>query len=277
MRLKLDRNWMARLPRGDMLTWIELALLALIAVQLARIVWTVLTPVGPFGDWRPRQAAVPSEEVRRTLFAGFDPFFRSSVPGNGGEQVVTALDLKLFGTRINEGAGSGSAIIATPDGLQASFAPGDEILPGVMLKAVAFDHVVIDRGGSAETLYLDQSTPAPVVTPDGAAPLSASPPASASGSGELTPGAVRREISFSPRTEGARVTGVMVSPSGGGEAFQAAGFRPGDVIVQVNGRPISSTGDLQSLLGQLTPGSRLSLQVERGGRVVPVAMFLTSQ
>lgn len=264
---------MARLPRGDLLIWVELALLALVAVQVARIVWTVLTPVGPFGDWRPRQAAVPSAEVRRALFAGFDPFFRTTVPDGDGEQVVTALDLKLFGTRINEGAGSGSAIIATPDGLQASFAPGDEVLPGVVLTSVAFDHVVLDRGGSAETLYLDQSTAAPVAAPDGDARVSAP----SSGGGDLTPGDVRRDIGFSPRTEGGRVTGVAVSPSGTGDAFQSAGFQPGDIIVQVNGRPIASTGDLQALMGQLTPGSRLSLHVERGGKVVPVAIILSSQ
>jgi general secretion pathway protein C len=45
----------------------------------------------------------------------------------------------------------------------------------------------------------------------------------------------------------------------------------------VNGRAVSSAGDIQTLIGQLTPGSRLSFQVERGAAVVPVAMFLSSQ
>ena len=274
MRLKLDRNWMARVRRGDLLTWMELALLALIAVQLARIVWTVLTPVGPFGDWRPRQAAVPSAEMRRALFTGFDPFFRVAAPGGSAEQVVTSLDLKLFGTRINEGSGGGSAIIATPDGMQGSFVPGDEILPGVSLKSVAFDHVVIDRGGRDETLFLDQSGAAPLAEPGASAPAAAAP---TSAGGELSPENVRREISFAPRMEGGRVTGIVVSPSGEGHAFRTAGFRPGDIIVQVNGRPVSSAGDIQTLVGQLAPGSRLSFQVERGAAVVPVAMFLSSQ
>lgn len=276
MRLKLDRNWMTRVPRGDLLTWVELTLLALIAVQLARILWTVLTPVGPFGDWRPRQAAVPSAEVRRALFAGFDPFFRVAAPGGSAEQVVTSLDLKLFGTRINEGSGGGSAIIATPDGMQGSFVPGDEILPGVSLKSVAFDHVVIDRGGRDETLFIDQSGAAPLATPEAGAPAAA-PAAPASADADLTPDNVRREISFAPRTEGGRVTGIVVSPSGDGQAFRTAGFRSGDIIVQVNGRTVSSAGDIQTLVGQLTPGSRLSFQVERGAAVVPVAMFLSSQ
>lgn len=272
MRLKLDRNWISRLPRGDMLTWLELVLLALIAVQLARIVWTVMTPVGPFGDWRPRQAAIPSAEARKALFSGFDPFFRTVSPGEA--QAVTGLNLVLFGTRLNEGSGSGSAIIATPDGMQASYAPGDDILPGVKLKSVAFDHVIIDRGGAEETLYLDQSGMAPIAAPEGE---SAFPSPDIRGSGGLTPENVRSDIGFVPRTEGGRVTGIAVSPAGTGDAFQIAGFKPGDVIVQVNGRAISSTADIQTLTGQLAPGSRISLQVERGANVVPLAMILSSQ
>jgi general secretion pathway protein C len=158
--------------------------------------------------------------------------------------------------------------------MQGSFVPGDEILPGVTLKSVAFDHVVIDRGGRDETLFLDQSGAVPLATPDASAPAAAAP---ASASGELTPENVRQEIGFAPRTEGGRVTGIAVSPSGDGQAFRTAGFRPGDVIVQVNGRPVSSAGDIQTLVGQLAPGSRFSLQVERGATIVPVAMFLSSQ
>jgi general secretion pathway protein C len=265
---------LARLPRGDVFAWVELVLLALIALQLARIVWAVVTPVGIFGDWRPRQADIPSAETRMALFSSFDPFFRTAAPG--GDQVVTALNLKLFGTRLNEGSGSGSAIIATPDDMQASFAPGDEILPGVTLKSVAFDHVVIDRGGREETLFLDQSSPAPVAQP-AANPAAASNAVPARPDQALTAENVQRDIAFAPRTENGRVTGLAVSPSGTGAAFQTAGFRPGDVIVQVNGRAIASAADIQTLAGQLAPGSRISLQVERGANIVPIAMILSSQ
>ena len=264
---------MSRLPRGDLFTWIELFLLALIAVQLARLVWTVITPVGPFGDWRPRQVAIPSAEVRQALFSSFDPFFRTTA--GGGQQVVTSLDLKLFGTRINEGSGSGSAIIATPDQMQGSYAPGDEILPGVTLKSVAFDHVVIDRGGREETLFLDQSQLAPVAQPEGSSETAS--PASRPASGTLDAENVRSDISFAPRSEGSRVTGILVSPTGQEETFRAAGFQPGDVIVQVNGRGIASAGDIQTLSGQMKPGARLSLQVERGANIVPIALILSSQ
>jgi general secretion pathway protein C len=267
---RLARNW---------LSLIETLLLALLVVQGARLVWALVTPVDSFGDWRGTQAVAPSAAARQTLFAAFDPFFRTT----GDEQahsVVTSLALTLFGTRVNEGSGLGSAIIATPDGVQTSFGVGDEILPGVRLKAVAFDHVVIDRGGAEETIFLDQSVPAPLATPsvDGTVqPMSGGPPQSVVP--QMPPprfdpsvSAVRSDIGFAPRVQNGRVTGFMLSPKG--PAFQAAGFQSGDVVTQVNGRPIASSDDLQSLQAQLVPGARLSLSVERGESAVPIALTL---
>ena len=70
------------------------------------------------------------------------------------------------------GSGLGSAILAGPDGVQDSFAVGQEVMSGVVLDAVNFDHVVLDRGGEKETLYLDQSVPAESVGTEEPAPIS---------------------------------------------------------------------------------------------------------
>lgn len=168
------------LPQGGPLAWLEIVLLMVLAVQLARLVWTVATPVGPLGRWLPEQPAQMTPAARTALFARFDPFFRGGTAS--GPVAVTSLSLKLFGIRMNEASGQGSAIIAGPDGIQSSVGVGDEIVAGVTLKSVAIDHVVIDRGGAEETLYLDQSQAAPVATPGGpptpgATPLPAGPPA----------------------------------------------------------------------------------------------------
>ena len=56
MRLAIDpRRWrlFRRLPRYSRLSLTELVLLALLAVQGARLVWAIVTPLGPLGDWRP--------------------------------------------------------------------------------------------------------------------------------------------------------------------------------------------------------------------------------
>ena len=160
------QRMLRRLPRGGPLAWLEVLLLIGLAIALARLVWTVVTPVGPFGDWRPREAMVLPADARMALFARFDPFYRTVA--DEGAQPVTSLSLALFGVRINEATGLGSAIIATPDGVQSSYAVGDEITGGVTLKAVAIDHVVLAKSGADELLYLDQSEPAPVVAPGGA-------------------------------------------------------------------------------------------------------------
>ncbi|QJB70380.1 type II secretion system protein N [Parasphingorhabdus halotolerans] len=146
--------------------WARIAsgiIVILLVIQLIRLVWAVLVPLGPVGDWQANEVQVLSPQSRLALFTSFDPFFRSA-PAQSGN-VVTSLQLTLFGIRMNEGSGLGSAILAGPDGVQESYAVGDEIVAGAKLHNVQFDHVVIDRGGALESLYMDQSVPAETVNP----------------------------------------------------------------------------------------------------------------
>lgn len=135
----------------------------LLLVQAIRLIWVVVTPLGPVGDWRANEVQVLSPQARLSLFSSFDPFFRNGPAVSGN--VVTSLQLTLYGIRMNAGSGLGSAILAGTDGVQDSYAVSDEIQPGVTLASVHFDHVVIDRGGVMESLYLDQSIPAETVDP----------------------------------------------------------------------------------------------------------------
>lgn len=269
--------------------WIEAALLVVLAIQIARVLWALVTPVGLFGDWRAREPVVVSADARTALFTGFDPFFRSGASVEGGVQQVTSLPFLLFGIRLNEASGQGSAIIANEAGEQASYAVGDEIAPGVVLKAVQFDHVVIERGGANETLYIDQSGEAPLVAPPaeagseglptsmatGSAPVAApSPTAGGAPAGPPSAEAVLRAVDMEARTDTNGVTGIVLNPNDGSEALARAGFRAGDIIVQVNGRRVTSMEDLIQLQAAIRPGARLSLMVERGGSNVPVSLTL---
>ena len=272
MRLALDpRAWrlLRRLPRTNVYSLLELLLLLLLAVQSARLVWALVTPVDPLGDWRIAAPVVPGEAQRLALFRGFDPFFRLSSAGQGSA-VVTSLQLKLYGVRVNEATGQGSAIIAGPDDVQNSYAIGDEIMPGVTLQAVGHDSVTISRGGSPEQIFLDQSAEAPVATP-GAAGVPVTDTTLAAGD-SLTPAQIQSEIQFLPRLSGGRINGIVVRPQGTGAAFRAAGFREGDIIVAVNGKPITGIGDLQNAAAALPGGGNLSVTVERGAQQAPIAI-----
>lgn len=242
-----------------------------------RLLFVVVTPVGPVGEWRANDVQVLSPQSRLALFSSFDPFFRDTPAETGN--VVTSLQLTLYGIRMNEGSGLGSAILAGPEGVQDSFAVGDEILPGVKLYSVQFDHVIIDRNGAKESLYMDQSVPAETVGGDeqtGNSSAIASDGDSATVISSLNVG-VANAVSFQPRNVGGKVTGIIVSPQGDGALFKAAGFRDGDIIVSVNGRKVSSIADIQALKSQIKPGARLSVDVERGANTVPIAVNLGGQ
>ena len=241
-----------------------LAILAvLLLVQAVRLIWLVLTPLGPVGDYRADEVQILSPQSRLTLFSSFDPFFRSDAAQSAS--VVTSLQLTLFGIRMNEASGLGSAILAGPDGVQTNYAVGEEIMSGVALDSVEFDHVIINRGGVRESLYLDQSIPAQTVGTDD--PVA---PASLTAADNEIPGVA----SLAPRNDQGRVTGIVMSPLGDGSLFTSAGFRNGDIIVSINGNPVGSAADIEALKSQIRPGARLSVEVERGADKVPIAVNL---
>ncbi len=61
----------------------------------------------------------------------------------------------------------------------------------------------------------------------------------------------------------AKVDGALVSSVQANSAAAAAGVQPGDVILSVNGEPITRSGSLSSQIGLTAPGSRVTLEVWR--------------
>jgi general secretion pathway protein C len=285
MRLVLDvraRALLRRLPRTNVYTALELVLLAGLGVQCAALFWVLVTPVGALGPWQPVQPGFGGSPT--AVLQGFDPFFRLS-GGDDKPVMVTSLQLTLFGTRINEAMGGGSAIIAGPDGVQQSFAVGEEISPGVKLKAVAFDHVTIDRGGADEDLFLDQSGAVEPVAPppSGTVPsLIPGEPAlpnapNAKGGGALSPAQLRADIGFIPRVDGGKISGLVVRPQGSGAAFRQAGLREGDVITAINDRPVTGQGDIEQLGAQLGKGGTVPVTVMRGDDTLSLTITIAGQ
>lgn len=250
--------------------WWTLA--ALNALCGAALVWALITPVSSVGAWSPVTVRLVPQPVRAALFAGVDPFNRIASPMPADRGAVTSLALTLFATRSAPG-GAGTAILAGGDGVQQVYRPGDEIAPGAKLAAIAFDHVEIVRNGAREMLYIDQSSAAPRAETMLADAGAGTPPdESPAGAGGLTVDAIRRGIGFGPHAEGGRVAGLEAMPQGDGAAFRAAGFAPGDVIVTVAGKPVTSAADAALLAGGLRPGAAVPVTVRRGGRLLPLSI-----
>jgi general secretion pathway protein C len=264
-------------------TLLAAVLLTFAMVQGARFMWALFTPVAPVGNWKVTQASQIPEGARAELFAAFDPFYRTEIAATTDAEKITSLPVKLFGIRSNEASGSGSAIIADAAGLQNSFATGEEIMPGVILNSVAFDHVVLSNNGSIEKLYLDQSIPATSVggkitrlpgvssAPTSSSNAGSAPVAGGTGSGKLSAENVAKNVGLAPRNSNGQVTGLVVSARDDGSVLRAAGLKDGDIIVSVNGRKVGSSADIAQ---QLRPGARMSIEVERGAEKVPMSINL---
>ena len=237
----------------DSYTSLKALILAALAVLATQLVWAVVTPVGPFGDWRPPAPRTLSAEAQSALLSTLDPFFRSGAVG-AQAGTAAATDLQLFGTRLGSDGLPGSAILGQADGEQGSYVVGEEVSPGVKLAAVHFDRVELDRGGIRQSIVMP------------GAPEAASPgkPATSIADG----------FNFKPRMSGAAVTGVFVSPGRDLVPFNASGLRQGDVIVAVNGARVTSLIDIQQLQASLAPGARLILTVERGAQTLPIPLNL---
>lgn len=77
----------------------------------------------------------------------------------------------------------------------------------------------------------------------------------------VTVGAVTREVAGSGSTRGALVSEVAADG-----AAARAGLRAGDVIIEVDGRPIAGPGNLTAILGVMEPGKTVTLGYRRGTR-----------
>ncbi|MDP2769212.1 MAG: trypsin-like peptidase domain-containing protein [Giesbergeria sp.] len=68
-------------------------------------------------------------------------------------------------------------------------------------------------------------------------------------------------------TEGVIITGVLQDGPAG-----AGGIRPGDVILQVAGKPIGSVPGLLSAVAALRPGEKSAVQVQRGDKILELEL-----
>ncbi|NJC06582.1 general secretion pathway protein C [Sphingomonas kaistensis] len=251
------------LPR-DVYFWLKAVLLALVAVQAARLIWILVTPLGPVGRWLPPAPPTIPATAQLALFSTFDPFATAQAPANAAAPAPAVSGFTLFGTRMSFGGAPGSAIIAGADGVQTSYLVGEEVAPGVRLLSVGFDFVLLGGNGAEQRLAMEGAEPPVAAAAAGTVPAGSAALA-------LTPAAIRNNVALAPRLVAGRVSGFLVSATGNPAVLARTGLRDGDIITQVNGRPLTDPAALQS---QLSPGARLSLTVERGAATVPVALLL---
>ena len=247
------RQLLRQLPVGSPTAILRAALIVALGVQGARLVWAAAEPHGPLGDWR-GSAIVPPADI--ALLGRFDPFGR--LGASDGPVAATSLPIKLFGVRLDAATGQGAAIIAGPDGVQQSFAPGETVMPGVILRSVAFDSVTVDRGGALEQVFLDQSVPPRAV-------VGGAPPVAGAAAVPPPPSPIPGVSLSAPTANGVTVSGNAANP-----AFRASGLQPGDVVTAVNGSPVRAGVQIDQLLAAPSETGITALTVTRAGQTLTV-------
>jgi membrane-associated protease RseP (regulator of RpoE activity) len=72
-------------------------------------------------------------------------------------------------------------------------------------------------------------------------------------------------------------TGALVASVAPGSPARSAGLRPGDIITQVDGRPVASPVNVTEAIDVLRPGDKLTLQFQRGPLNYTTAATLTAR
>lgn len=258
---------------------------------LGRVVWLLVEPGGAVA--RPLAFAAPSASTgpaADSLRLDLMSLARSNRFGSGTADAPvmpnapeTRLNLKLKGVRaVPETARSGDtadtsiAIIQTPDQSALTYRPGDLIIEGVTLERILPDRVLIIKGGALETLMMDSSASAlSVLSLPGQAPRTAGQPrpggpASAAGGQAAT---LLAGVDFEPVPSGANLTGYRIRSRGNEADLAALGLQSGDVIIEIAGNRVGSTGS-QNLLAELGSADQIELTVERGGSLQSVTLSL---
>lgn len=243
---------------------VEITLALVLAVQLGRLVWIVAGPeTAPAAV---AAAGAPGRPADRSVFQRFDAFFRTGGESSLSEATAAgSSQMRLYGLRA-DGAGGGSAIIGLADGRQVSVGVGEAVEPGLVLRSVGPDHVVLARGGSLSRLIFSDApmgVAAPPPPPPG--PQTMGPTPAVVGVPSVDPARLMAQAGLRPRMRGLRIDGFTVS--GDGAALRAAGLRSGDVILAVNGQPLDSLERIAALRGELANSSSAELRYERDGAV----------
>jgi len=254
---------------GQLILIAELLLAAILLFLIAKIAFLFVKPgsgqVIPPSNAQQEMTSGSVAAVDSSVLVDFDIFHRDQtgiviVQTNSAPE--TTLDLKVFGMRADLSGENSSAIIETPDGKQWTYLVGDEIIPGVTLKSVEIDWVILDRNGADERLSRQGKTEDEQSAVSTVALNTLAFPAA-----EFI-----KDVRFYPHREGQRVVGYRVMPQRSGRKKLAEyGFERGDIITAINGEDMTqSLVNMPNILKNLKLARYANIQIIRDD--VPMAI-----
>jgi general secretion pathway protein C len=270
--LRLDEEALPRvLERAPRI--VTFALVVLLGGQVAMVVTGLAgarrVPV-PDGGAAPPPLAVPSApqgtDVRPILLANL---FGQAAPaaGSGANAPVTSLALVLVGVIADADPLRGFAILGPSAAAARVFPVGNVVPGGAKLHSVYADRIIIDRGGSLETLPLPRRQGNGVSSVPVAAPLPVAAPATRMQQiVQQNPGVIGDIIRPQAVLADGRQRGYRVYPGPNQQAFGRLGLRAGDLVTAINGTPLDDASRGAEIFGTLASSAEARITVMRSGR-----------
>ncbi len=209
-------------------------------------------------------------------------------PGDAGDQnapeaaaAADPINVQLKGTILGA-SGVSLAVVGDGSGETRLLSVGEQI-GDLTLAEVAQHSATFKRGQETVVLTLLDSglaggssatTAAPVAvnTPVAPAPSQVKPPETMAEMQELlnNPATASEGFKLTPINRKGESYGVMLEFRRPGNLMAAIGLRHGDILLNVNGRPLKSGEDMYTAYQEMRNSPTVSFEVDRGGQVVPV-------
>jgi len=265
-----------------------LVLMAVILYQATGIFYAVLTlqlvqvrPV-PAAIGKAQTAAIPAREPadafrvvsERNLFgtttkAVTEKQAAAATPAS--QDVALLIDLR--GT-VAGGPKYGFAVIEEKGTKKQRLVKAGDLVAGAKVIRVSRNAIDLLVNGQERTLKMVETKEGPIVPPQGVRPPPA-PPAAPRGTtvisrsevdaGLQDMGSLLRQAQIRPYFEAGVPNGFLISNIRPGSLYQKMGAVDGDIIQEVNGRPIRTADDVMGLLNTIKAGSTMSMTIKRGG------------
>lgn len=284
----------------------SLALVVLIAVTLARLVWLVIEgpPMQPSADAVPdiiEAPAMPAVTYTPEMASRWTLFGDASIlePGASAEDApATSLSLQLLGTFSTGDARLAGAVIGERGRDGELYRIGATLPGGAVLEKVEASKVLLRRRGQLETLSFDAapsagmsgdgdggagldmaagfrnmrerlSTP-PQFTEDGE-PVSRAQAVLSELQEDLqaNPDGVLSDYGLRPVNAGASA-GYVVGEGTNSDVMKSLGLRPGDVVLSVNGKPLGNIRSDARMIDEVKASGEARVEIRRNTQTFTV-------
>lgn len=272
--------------------WVTLLAALVLAWQLSLLALTVADTLTPreFSPGIPVAVspamAVPEGQVdinqisSSHLFgeAGAEPV-AAIIPVETEAVADTRLNLTLKGTIAANEARFAMAIIEGSNRQEKVYAIDDMVVSGTKLHAVYADRVILNRSGVLEALRLPRefAQTEPVQRRDSTRAIRSTNTANNLGDSLINnAAAIGDVIRPTPYFVGGEQQGYRVYPGKDRRTFARLGLRPGDLIKEIGGSPLTDPAQAMAIFQSLENASEVSVTVVRNGES-KVLVLNTSQ